>query len=107
LRNLLASSSFSFLSFASLRSNRPAGSRVADPPPLAPLPLAALGVLRQNEQHPTRDPSEDTDAVFGDWWVGRGTATAVHGFDGPAKVRRNRAIVPLPPGSVKLPVAIP
>jgi hypothetical protein len=75
--------------------------------PQAAGPRAAMGVLRQNEQHPTRDPSEDVDAVFGDWWVGRGTATAVHGFDGPAKPRSTRAIEPLPPGSTELPSVIP
>jgi hypothetical protein len=72
-----------------------------------PVPLNDLNVLRQNEQHPTSDPLEDHDAVFGDWWVGRGTATAVFGFDGPAKPRSNRAIEPLPPGTVTLPTVIP
>ncbi|MCE2836705.1 MAG: hypothetical protein LW834_07055 [Cyanobium sp. 49614_E6] len=68
---------------------------------------AAVGVLRLNEQHPTTDPIEDVDAVFGDWWVGRGTATEVLGFDGPSKPRSSRAIEPLPPGSTDLPTAIP
>lgn len=77
---------------------RPVGSPVA---------MTGLGVLRQNEQHPTSDPAEDLDAVFGDWWVGRGTATAVFGFDGPGQARSNRAIEPLPPGSTQLPTAIP
>jgi hypothetical protein len=73
----------------------------------SPTPFAGLGVNRQNEQHPTADPLEDQDAVFGDWWVGRGTATAAIGFDGPAQPRSTRAIEPLPPGSTTLPIAIP
>jgi hypothetical protein len=72
-----------------------------------PAAYGALGVLRQNEQHPTSDPREDHDAVFGDWWVGRGTATAVFGFDGPARARNNRAIEPLPPDATDLPAVIP
>jgi len=68
---------------------------------------AATGVLRQNEQHATEDPRDDSDAVFGDWWVGRGTATAVHGFDGPSRPRSSRAIEPLPPSVTDLPAVIP
>lgn len=68
---------------------------------------ALIGVPRQNEQHATVDPMTDDDAVFGDWWVGRGTATAVYGFDGPSAPRSNRAIEPLPPGTIDLPTAIP
>lgn len=67
---------------------------------------AALGVLRINEQHPSRDPQEDQDAVFGDWWIGRGTATEILAFDGPAQVVKGAAIRPLP-GDVGLPRVLP
>jgi hypothetical protein len=65
-----------------------------------PVPYGSLGVLRINEQHPTTTPEDDLDAVFGDWWIGRGTATEVLAFDGPAQVHSSApAIRPLPPGT--------
>lgn len=73
-------------------------------------PAAAVrsfsGPLRQNEQHPTSDPREDFDAVFGDWWVGRGTATAILGFDGPGQPRNTRAVEPITDPSA-VPLVIP
>jgi hypothetical protein len=72
-----------------------------------PAATGALGVLRQNEQHATEDPRDDSDAVFGDWWVGRGTATAVLAFDGPGQAHSDRAIEPLLAGATDLPTVIP
>ncbi|MCE2838046.1 MAG: hypothetical protein LW834_13980 [Cyanobium sp. 49614_E6] len=72
-----------------------------------PLPYSNLGVLRINEQHPSSSPDEDLDAVFGDWWTGRGTATEVLAFDGPAQVHTAApAIRPLPPNT-PLPRVLP
>lgn len=62
------------------------------------LPESALGVLRINEQYPTEDYRQNEEAVFGDWWVGRGTETVVLGFSGPAEVESSGpAITPLDP----------
>lgn len=83
----------------------PAHSRLQ--PQQGPVPYGSLGVLRLNEQHPTTTPEEDQDAVFGDWWTGRGTATDILAFDGPAQVHSGApAITPLPPDAT-LPRVIP
>jgi hypothetical protein len=59
-------------------------------------PKASLGVLRTNEQWQTATPVDEINAVFGDWYVGRGTETDVHTFRGPGQLDNNRpAITPL------------
>ena len=69
-------------------------------------PFSALGALRINEQHPTTDPAKDHDAVFGDWWIGRGSAVEVLAFDGPAQPAKGAAIRPLSAG-IRLPRVLP
>lgn len=59
----------------------------------APLPpgmpsYGDMGQLRLNLQHQSHDPTANHGAMFGDWWVGRGTAALVWGFDGPGRLNR-------------------
>ncbi len=48
-----------------------------------------MGQMRLNQQHLSQHPERDMGAMFGDWWVGRGSATLVWGFDGPGRLNRS------------------
>ena len=71
-----------------------------------PAPLAIGGVLRMNEQHPTERYQDDQDALFGDWWVGRGSAFNALAFTGPGMVESSGPVM-RPISNQQLPRLIP
>ena len=85
----------------------PFGGIAAFAGPLALQPRADLAALRLNEQHQSEDPATDVDAIFGDWWVGRGTSGVAFGLNGPGLVESSGPVMrPLPDG-VDLPRVLP
>lgn len=48
-----------------------------------------MNEMRLNLQYQSLDATANGSAIFGDWWVGRGTNPLVWGFDGPGRLNRS------------------